>query len=71
MRTKPVDIGPLLTTAEVAARLRVSKRMVLNLLKRGELRSVKVGTDWGRTGGKHLVPARLVEEWLARQLRAA
>jgi len=67
----PTNIGPLLTTREAAARMRVSIDYLVILALRGEIESVKLGTPPGQRGGKRLFPASEVEAWIARHLRAA
>jgi len=56
--------GEILTVAEVAARLRISRDLVRDMLLRGELAAAKVGTHRGRRGGRWLIPAVAVDEWL-------
>lgn len=65
------DIGPLLTTREAAARMRVSVDYLLTLALRGEIASVKIGTRPGCRGGRRLFPESEVNAWLTRNLRAA
>jgi excisionase family DNA binding protein len=55
--------SPLLTVAEAAARLRISKSAVYNLINRGELEVVQV---YGRT---RRVLMSSVDEWIERQRR--
>lgn len=71
MKTEHPDIGPLLTVKEVAERIRASTWFVNDLCLKGALRSIKIGTDVGKKGGKRLIPEVEVNTWVARKLRAA
>ena len=67
--TNHKDIGRLLTTREVAQRIRMSPDFVTHLALTGEIASVKVGTRPGQRGGRRLFPESEIESWLARNLR--
>ena len=69
MTTK--DIGPMLTTKEAAARMRVSVEYLMTLALRGEIASIKIGTKPGQRGGRRLFPESEINAWLARHLRTA
>lgn len=53
-------MSPLLTPAEVAALLSVSKRTVQRLLEAGELPGLKVGSQWR-------CRAESIQDWQARR----
>lgn len=65
------ELGPLMTTREVAARLRVSQDHVVRLALRGELPSLKVGSRPGQRGGRRLFLARDVDAWIAARVSRA
>ncbi len=67
----PKDIGPLLTTKEAAARLRVSTDYLIGLALRGEIASIKLGSRPGQRGGRRLFPESEINGWLVRHVRAA
>ncbi len=52
----------ILTTAEAAARLRLSLRRVQQLVRRGQLAAVKRGRDW-------TITADACDAWAARRPR--
>ena len=67
-KTKPAP-GPkaaadLLLPEEVAAELRLSKRTILDLLKRGELVGFKAASEWR-------IERSALSDYLAKQARAA
>jgi len=66
----PTEFGPLLTTREAAARMRVSRDFLTNLALREEIPSVKLGPPPGQRGGRRLFPASEIEAWIGRHLRA-
>ena len=62
------DIGPLLTTKEAAARLRMSTDYLIGLALRGEIPSIKLGSRPGQKGGRRLFPESEVAAWVLRNL---
>ena len=65
------DLGELLTTKQVAERLKSSTDYVIRLALRGEIASIKIGSRPGAKGGRRLFPAREVERWLEAKLQRA
>lgn len=65
------DIGPLLTSHEAAARMRVSRDYLLTLALRGEIASIKIGTRPGCRGGRRLFPAAEIDRWIGSRLGRA
>jgi excisionase family DNA binding protein len=53
-----MDTSKLLTVPEAAARLRISKWMLYNLIRSGQLRSIKIGA-------RRLVPVDAIDGMLA------
>lgn len=65
------SVGALMTTKEVAARLRTTTDHVTRLALRGELPSLKLGTRPGKRGGRRLFPADEIERWIAAHVARA
>lgn len=61
MPTKLQKNDPLLTDAEVAARLKLHKKTISRLRYAGELPTIRVGN-------RARIPASAVEEYLRRQI---
>jgi len=43
---EPLDAEDLLTTSEVARRLRLTRQTVQRMIKRGDLKASRIGRDW-------------------------
>jgi len=69
--SKTSDFGRMLTVKEAAPIAGVSSDYLRDLCLRGEIQSVKIGTRPGKRGGRRLIPESEVQNWIARNLRAA
>lgn len=61
MTDNPLEGQLLLTIAEAAQILRVSRATLFEMLSRGEIRKIKIGR-------KTLIPRKEIEEYVDRQL---